>query len=194
MVLCWSCGPNTIPCSDTGGPFTFLDSGASYSCGLQPDGDLACWGTGVPLEEPLIVPGPFDDVSVGWYDLCARHAMTGEWSCWSPQFGKLEPPTPAYGHLDFPADGYEQVSLYAYHACGILEGELDCWGCDGEGWEDGWEDTGACDHPEMDDAVSVGTGLTHSCAQAADGSVSCWGCAWDDFGQCDVPEELTGAR
>ena len=66
------------------GPFTALSAGDEFTCGLRPDGEVACWGmsdtdSGRELSEPP--PGPFSAVRAGYKHACGLRP-DGRVTCW----------------------------------------------------------------------------------------------------------------
>jgi hypothetical protein len=129
-AVCWEprVGAETLIVQD--GPFTAVDTGRFFACGLRPDGSVSCWSAQHPpapspntdatiLGQPPPT-GPFRELSTGEFHACALRAG-GEVTCWGED---------RYGDTAVP-DGLllAHVSAGSYHTCGIrLDGTVTCWG------------------------------------------------------------------
>ena len=71
------------------GPFTAISAYDEYTCGLRPDGDVACWGmrsTSWDVDLAAPPPGPFTAVRAGSYQACGLR-RNGDALCWNTEDG-----------------------------------------------------------------------------------------------------------
>ncbi len=138
-------------------PVETITAGVKFTCGLDPKGDVFCWGanaagqlgTGdlVPRVFPTRVvglPGPAQGVSAGGAHACAL-LESGRVFCWGERFlGRLgnggpptqtgPQPTPVEALLPDGADGVTAVRAGGSASCALLsDGGALCWGFDGRG-------------------------------------------------------------
>ncbi len=59
-----------LPTVRAAAPATTLSSGLLYTCFLQADGTVACWGNNEYGQATPWTPGPFVQVSAGGYHTC----------------------------------------------------------------------------------------------------------------------------
>ena len=125
-----------------------VSAGSEYSCALNNDGTISCWGTnyfgqlGDGTEEPSSVPVAVEGISdataisTGWDHSCALH-QTGGISCWGNSSG---------GKLGNGQSGYlTDLSSVPVKVVNI------------------------------DDAIAISAGWTHSCALRQNSTIYCWG-------------------
>jgi alpha-tubulin suppressor-like RCC1 family protein len=159
------------------GSFTSIYAGVHVNCGIQNDGNYACWGALNADEKPL-----FNDISVGLAHACGVK-VDGSLSCWGwPRANRLQPPQ---GEFDFVASGWE-------HNCALRrDGSILCWGVGLV--RDEFERDGDFDQSLPPLAVSAGglvfksveAGAHHNCALSMTDEIRCWGD--NRFGQSDAP-------
>ncbi len=174
-----------------------------HGCAILRNGELWCWGSNSEGElgqgdapdsadrsEPTRVASgtAFSDVSAGQGHTCAI-AIGGELWCWGRnsdgELGvgaamgpQLRTPT------EIPGSRWRSVVAGQSHTCGIrTEGDLYCWGSDGDA--DGHAGpvglaTSATHHEPalVDDAgdwSQISTDTFHGCGVRSDGSLWCWG-------------------
>lgn len=173
----------------------------SFSCGIDEEDRLSCWGDwdqfGTPLPE-----GRFRDLAVGWCQACAV-STDGAISCWGCP--------PGDGGITPPAGKFVTVTV-GRQVCGLTEeGKITCTGSsegpsvpgpfvkiaagmdvtcalshvDGPNihcW--GKPDSEAL-HPPSIHAVDIGGGPHHFCAILDTGELACWGAS--AVGQTEPP-------
>src|SRR5262249_11323942 len=129
--------------------------GDGYSCGIQMDGSLWCWGNDTcgtigdgmsencdgtrAVWDPFPTGGPgtkWLSVSAGWSHACAIQIDGSLW-CWgSNESGDLgtndgqDHPTATRIGTDV---GWDQVRAGGAHTCGLRSGQLWCWGANVSG-------------------------------------------------------------
>jgi alpha-tubulin suppressor-like RCC1 family protein len=107
------------------GPFTQIDVGRAFACGLRADGSASCWALPAmfePAPSILNMPppvGPFRQLSLGDYHACALRP-DGQVVCWGDNtWGQGAPPE---------GIAFAQVSAGSNHTCGVLlDGTVSCW-------------------------------------------------------------------
>lgn len=159
---------------------SILGSGSAYTCGIDPENKVECWGT-----QPGEIPNKtFTHVSTGFAHTCG---LTTERTieCWGPEDGgNLD-----HGQVtDVPDGEFIQVSSGDFHSCAVsITGSIECWGKN---------DDGQSSPPEGGEFFQVTTGAHHSCGlryQTAwgEGTVECWG--GNAEGQLNAPERDIGS-
>jgi alpha-tubulin suppressor-like RCC1 family protein len=155
--------------------------GQGHACGIRDGGLTFCWGrnnlgqlgldAGAPgqLRAPQLVPGRFDQITVGQDATCALSGT--RLFCW----GALNEQLPAvYGPTELDAGiAWAAVSTNAFHTCGLdTQGQAYCWGRGIEG-QLGQGD----DQPRAAPARLSGSGFSRvragrfaSCTQSAAGT------------------------
>ncbi|HTM45698.1 MAG TPA: hypothetical protein VL137_12120 [Polyangiaceae bacterium] len=130
-----------------------LSAGISYTCALQSDEALTCWGDG-----PTPPPGAFKSVFVGVQTTCAIRT-DGTLSCWDHAGAALTP----------PGGQFLSVATAFGSSCAVtLAGNIVCWGVDGTLRPSPLPDS---------DFVSVVTGGSFTCGLKSDATVTCNGIA-----------------
>lgn len=168
-VVCWGELGNPVPAETT---FRAIAVGLGVPCGIRTDGSLQCWPDVFNSEfDTRPLEGTFVQVATGGdYTRPASCAVdvVGEIACWgNDQFGQSSP----------PAGPFQQVTVGAYHACGLRkDGTIDCWG------ENSTKDLEAPSGTFTQ--VSSGT-FGPTCALRSNGEAECWGLG--EF-QLDVPD------
>jgi alpha-tubulin suppressor-like RCC1 family protein len=126
------------------------------------------------------------EISCGAAHTCGIHS-NGVIECW----GCGDPYD--FGQCEAPEGSYTALSAGMWHTCAIMDsGKVACWGCEGD-FLGTTNNKGQCYPPTVatvGEAISVGTGLYHSCGLFEDG-VNCFGCFSDNWnvGQCWDDEE-----
>ena len=130
-------------------PFVDLGVGATYSCGLDADGNVSCWGSGSATVTPV---GTFVDIEAGVYHACAQDA-SGFLTCWGTNHsGSTVPPNTAF----------DDFSMGNSMTCAVQQSDsaLDCWG----------NTTDGRSNPPSGSFAIVNGGLSSSCAlRSSDG-------------------------
>ena len=151
-----------------------VSAGASHTCGVKPDGTVACWGLSTSGRTTPPVATSFYQVVAGGSHSCGVKADSTV-ACWgSVTFAQTTP----------PAGDFLQLSAGASHNCGVkTDGTVACWGA-------GTTNTGAT--PYYGQAITplgtfsqVGAGLFHTCGLKTDGTIACWG--YNYYGQSTPP-------
>jgi len=193
-----------------------IASGPYYSCALQTDGKVHCWGDNE--EGQTKVPedlGPVVAVAAGGWHVCALQS-DGTVLCWGDneegQTTVLEDLGPVVA-----------IATGSSHTCALQEnGKVRCWGkndfkqadvpgnlgpvvaiaagsshtCALEArgtprcWGNNKEEEGrrTTSPGDLDPLVALVVGNAHSCALQENGKVRCWG--QNNFDQTDVPKDL----
>jgi hypothetical protein len=191
-----------------------LAVGATHSCYLAGP-ELVCWGANDEGElglgdveprggHPRRVAGVETavDVFAGWNDTCVVLA-DGRVLCWGAddhgQLGIAAMPARRVRPTEIPAlAGATHLALGKTHSCGLLGGDVACWGDNllgqlGDGTTVSRPEPMAVPGTHGALAVAVGEGV--SCAVLADRTISCWGaspmlraCATFGSEPCTVPD------
>ncbi len=142
-----------------------LALGNFYSCVLQSDGTIYCWGTafwgvGTP-------PAGVFTQFAAWDHACAvRPDQALE--CWG-QDDK--------GQATPPSGSFVRVAVGDGHSCAIrTDGQLSCWGSDSDGQAT----------PPSGVFTQLALGWAHSCGLRTDGTIQCWG--FERYGLTSAPE------
>jgi hypothetical protein len=159
-------GTLTVDPSDpgAGGPFKLVSRGENFTCALELDGFVTCFG-----DDPSgIGAGPYTDLAGGNGHVCALLA-DGTPECWGDD---------TYGEVSTaPAINFIDLSVAGDYSCGIRASDLqiECWGSD----------------PADPQAIKTGrfSSLTaasgYACGIRTDGTAACWGSV---PGGASVPE------
>jgi hypothetical protein len=165
-----------VTTSDTGPADRFswnetLSVGGLHTCGLKPDGSVACWGYNTDDQAPASVAGSFTQVSTGAWHTCGLKP-DGSVTCWgSNRYDQA--PTAMTGP-------FTQVSAGGFHTCGLKpDGSVACWG---------YNDYGQAPSSMTGPFTQVSEGVYHTCGLKPDGSVTCWG--YNNFNQ--APGSVAG--
>ena len=168
------------------------------TCSVRSDGSVYCWGnnyigqlgngTRVNSSEPVMVEGITDGVSVvaAREHYCVLH-RDGKVSCWGRnKSGNLGNGTFVDSNIPVSVSGIsDAVALSAGYSqtCALhTDGSISCWGLNRFG-EFGNGKSGREDELHsipvktlnITDAISITTGLNHTCALHPDRTISCWG-------------------
>lgn len=129
-LVCWGQGSGTDhdpPFQAVPPPWPVVQvavGGGYHTCGLRRDGSVGCWGGdgsgdggNVYAGHLRAPPGTFVEVSAGHDHSCGRH-LDGTVTCW--------------GELGAPDDnrGFHAISSGSFHACGLRDRTVTCWGHD----------------------------------------------------------------
>ena len=192
-LFCW--GDTTSTPGFEKGPFKTLDIGVAHVCAIRDSGHINCWGFNNNMQasgwsrgwDPDNPPTSPADV---YHETSAVYRLTTDYT-------------------------FKSVSASYFHTCGILdgqtasqtEGEVICWG---------HKTNGQATPPDEMTFSSITAGFYHTCGMLDDqngqtaGAGVCWGAENNlddndnivptiysldqraDFGQADVPEELSG--
>ncbi len=117
-----------------GGPFTAVQAGFEYACGIRPGGAVECWGGGFNkmlehTEKASPPAGTFESItngkSGGAIHLCGLRPG-GEAACW----GDYTPTEERPAHYTPPPGEFTFISQTdGVYTCGIRPGgETECWG------------------------------------------------------------------
>jgi alpha-tubulin suppressor-like RCC1 family protein len=164
----------------------------SFSCGIQADYSLWCWGSGwdgqlglgdsgAQHNSPTLVDDTrhWAQVSAGQSHACGT-TLGGKVLCWggiATGTGGSSPDVPT--EVDAGGEDWASVSAGGSHSCGIrVSGTLWCWGFNSRGQLGTGGSPSASDVPVQVGAgngwTSVSAGAAHTCAlQGAD--MYCWG-------------------
>ena len=191
-VVCWNNGTATHRPPD--GAFVALDAGPYATCGLRPDGEVACWGWDqgrdnffrAMLPVAWDVPsGPFTALSVGDGYACGLRP-DGEVACWG--HGKFREKRSGVSEtrderenrrrLEPPPGPFTALSAGDEFTCGLRpDGEVACWGMSNTHFGDELSES----PPGPFSAVRAGD--DHACGLRPDGRVTCWRSStfWDSY-------------
>jgi hypothetical protein len=141
-----------------------LGLGYQYTCALQLDGSLDCFGYFTDGQNLIDGdrPGPYQSIGVGDEHVCAL-TPAGQIECWGNNTFKQNNVPAGYT--------FTQVAGGAMHTCGLTtSGEAICWGADYGGGTIG---------PQAQDQVGpfsqISSGYYHNCAIKQSGEIQCWG-------------------
>jgi alpha-tubulin suppressor-like RCC1 family protein len=191
---------NSSTNGEAGPRFTDLAAGGEYTCALESDGTLWCWGnnTGGRLSvdnddadtaQPRPVVGLEDvtEIAGGRNHRCALKGDGTVW-CWGRNNG-LDPgnsdsviPEP----VEMPLSDVSRIEMGWYAAC-ALESDgttLSCWG-----------NTDAEPVPQFpEEIIDFAVGEDHTCVVLASGAVHCWGSNYyDQIGTGDPVQGISDA-
>ena len=170
---------------------TDLASGEGFTCGLNPDATLRCWGDNDGLRSTPPA-GTFTNVSANLGTACAVDTANSL-QCWGDDFyGQATPPSVGtwqkvetglfdscalgqaggvacwgLGFLqNVPSLSWDDITVGAFHACVInAAGVVSCWG----------DNSSAEASPPAGPFRTVDAGWNTTCGIKLDGSIVCWG-------------------
>lgn len=172
--------------------FKALTVGTIFSCGLELDGAVYCWGrvgnrTTTSLEPRAVAGGlAFTEISAGESHVCGL-VEGGQAYCWGDNFNEeLGAGTTAEASaVPLAVTGafrFATVAAGGYHTCALtLEGALACWGWDDQSLPSAPFNNGVSIHsaapvlvPGGHTFTSISEGLFHGCGVTADQRAYCW--------------------
>jgi alpha-tubulin suppressor-like RCC1 family protein len=204
--FCYVPGDQACPPPD-GAAFAQLAAGGGFTCGIDPEHLLWCWGSSsfgqigsatAELQEPVprnVTAAGVDGwaaVAAGRFHACAIAEPSYEILCWGLDAdGQLGDGSPADGTRSMPAPidepgPWDELVAGEHTTCALKSGELWCWGADYAG-QVGDGDPGNTEHAPLrvgDDAdwVAISASYSHTCGLRDEAGVRrlyCWG---DDAG------------
>lgn len=170
------------------GPAVELASSAAHVCALLASGELWCWGHNSqgqlgrpaasslpPASVPGLAPG-LAHVAAGDEATCALTTDGGAW-CWGAngngQLGTgTTTPSITPVRVQGPDAGFQALSLGAFSACALSQGEPWCWGYESPQVT---SRSVPAPVPGLPPLASVDAKGSHRCAVAMDGGAWCWG-------------------
>ena len=175
--------------------YTKIAAGYRFTCGLQTNGSITCWGAGHGNNTPHQIPSnlqgkTFADLDVGWWhQACAiedgqNNQTAGTLHCWGSDY-KVGNTTHRIASVPSSLQNlkFKKVSAGREHNCAITtDGSVKCWGNNGQG------------RATMPAAYSgyrfadIAAGHYHTCAVTEQGMVGCWGAD----GDLDTPQVQVG--
>ena len=157
--------------------------GSDYTCAVDTDGAIWCWGQFSTSSPPTTKPGKtakagYTDVQVGGKTVCALRGA--ELSCWgnneSGQVGNSI--TDKWVSENSIPGTWAAVAVGTAHVCAIrTDGTLWCWGSN-SAWQLGTSAGSGQNSPtQVGDALwsHVACGPSSTCAVRSDGTLWCWG-------------------
>jgi alpha-tubulin suppressor-like RCC1 family protein len=182
--------------------WVFVSSGANFSCAIDIDNKLQCWGDnsqgqlGVENIASANTPRQVDSAddyftaSAGTTHACAIN-FTGQLKCWgSNEFGQVGnasqtlQATPDLITLpsSFSSDAWTYIDTGSHHSCGIIDDQFElslwCWGSQRHGQLGISDPTDQALPVRVDKNLQwsvVSAGTDHSCGITTDGQLYCWG-------------------
>ncbi len=163
-IECW--GSNSRgQCDVPTDPLTFLfvDAGAEHTCAIAPDTSVVCWGNDDQQQADTVgLGGDYQSLAIGAFHGCGLKSG-GALVCWGDD---------QYGQISTQPERADQIASGAGNSCGVLAGELACWGAP------------MADDPPEETFAAVAMFDDHACAILDDGLIECWGD--NAFGQIDA--------
>lgn len=150
-----------------------IGAGDDFSCSIDADGHVSCWGDFKSPQIPIPASGIFDQLDLGKDHACAL-GLNRMVTCWGYDgYGKASPPN---------ITGITKVTAGNHHSCALTDrGRIACWG-----WDAGNRTNATT--PPSGYYIDIDAGADHTCAVVSDGSVKCWGVS--DNGRTSVPSDL----
>ena len=156
-----------------GASFVAVTAGDTFSCGLDVDGKVACWGE-FPGGAPPDSSTTFIDIHAGARNLCGLQ-KGGAVLCYGYA---------AAGVNTVPYGDFQGVSTGTDVACGVRRNKyVTCWGSAANPI--------IAALPVIRNADHVSVGARHACYVNTTGGVACWGD--NTFGQASVPADINAA-
>ena len=179
-LICWGWqfpnGAETLPLD---APLSGIQSGNNRTCGLTPQGDMACLR--INQRSTKITPGPFTQLAVGVDHICALR-QDGSAFCQGQNYSHQASPPPTQ---------FTQIAAGWHHTCGITRASrLECWGS-GRAGSPGERLTA----PDGEFAA-ISIAWRHSCALRANGHAVCFPVPNDlpDHMPIKITEAFGGAK
>jgi hypothetical protein len=120
-IVCWGHSDQQLAPS---GIFKALGRAHNVPCAIRTDDTVACWGAPAGFEAPPA--GAFLSVTGDDEVVCGLRSPGGGVTCWGPPGWRLGVQNQ---HLVAPTgDGFTQLELGTWMACGLRRGEAICWG------------------------------------------------------------------
>ena len=180
-LLCWGRqfpnGAETLPLNV---PVSDIQAGGDSTCGLTPQGDMACLRINQRLSE--ITPGPFTQLAAGLAHTCALREDGSAFCQGNPDRLRATPPPTKFA----------QIAAGWYHTCGITRARrIECWG---SGVPAAPGERLAAPDGEF---VAITIGWRNSCALSPDRRAVCW--STPDYGASSflniaIPKAFGGAK
>ena len=172
FILLTACGSKTSPGSgdihDTGdhpSGWQVISAGQAHSCGVDPEGQVRCWGRDHHGQSTVAVT-ELVDLATGLGHTCGLQS-DGSIACWGLNISGQSSP---------PSQVLATITAGSAHTCGLdADGSGHCWGADEYG-------QGSAKDGSFDALTSGGW---HNCGIRSSGKVICWG--WDEYGQATAP-------
>jgi alpha-tubulin suppressor-like RCC1 family protein len=199
LVLATGClDPTGLP--PQGYRYTSVSTGAEHTCGVAPEQDVYCWGSGAhgqlgegalrdrPTPVRVRLDEPVEVVSAGGHHTCAL-ARDGRVWCW----GDNRSGQAAAGDVDDVSEpslvssepAFITVSAGGEHTCALAQDHTaHCWGRNeyGQlGTGSVADETAPAEVAGAHRFASISAGAHHTCAVSVDGVGYCWG--RNDHGQ-----------
>ena len=152
-----------------------VGAGDQFTCSLDADGHLACWGKVSAFQIPIPSTGIFDQLDLGKAHACGL-GMNRRATCWGWNgYGIATPPA---------AFGVTRVTTGSEHSCLLTDlGVVSCWGKN---------EANRLTVPGLGGGrkyTDIDAGADHTCAIDDAGAVKCWGLNGTE-GRIDVPSDL----
>ena len=141
-----------------------ISSGADYSCALQTDGSVVCWGRDDNGQASPPAGETFTAITNGVTHGCGLRA-NGSVACWgNDDYGQATPPA---------RETFTSISAGNRHVCGLrADGTPVCWG---KNTDRTGRFVGQSEPPSGETFVAISAGGDHTCALRTNGTVRCWG-------------------
>jgi alpha-tubulin suppressor-like RCC1 family protein len=176
------------------GAWSQVAAGNTFTCAIDLDGGLWCWGyngngetgTNVSISE-LDVPtrvtgGPWSAIAAGSAHACGLHRADQSLWCWGSNFsGQLGNPGPSTIRAPQQVAGqWTAIAVRGDHTCALdASSQLWCWGQNSLGQVGDGSINNSYDQPQkIAIAMAVKTmalGRSHTCVLTSDQRVTCWG-------------------
>ena len=149
-------------------PPELISSGSDFTCMLQADGSLACWGSDAFVQTPALEGESFTTISMSGHHICALR-QDGSPICWGyDDSGQTSPPE---------GEKFIAISSGGLHTCALRQDVYPvCWGMNGHPrlFLPGIH-LGQATPPEGERFTAISSGYSHTCGLRADNSPVCWG-------------------
>ena len=117
-LICWGASfPNGAETLPLNAPISDIQAGGDSTCGLTPQGDMACLRMNRRM--PEITPGPFTQLAAGLAHICALREDGSAFCQGNADRLRATPPSTKFA----------QIAAGWYHSCGITRASrIECWG------------------------------------------------------------------